>query len=235
MMFQNESKMGSSLSMTHDLTKLCYDLRIPVLLSGFSASPYFKVESDKLRALLSCFSTPAKYWERLPSTNKKLALFHLKRVPLGLVKGQLVKYKVAGGGIGYVDAPAIHVASFIWDFNSTYRKKLNLKNDLLRKVFASRSDHSYAALNRKWLPIPFQPRDFYMMYSWKRLDDKRLVIWCWDCNTADYASMCHSNAIKSNKVVRGGNCSIMLFEEVDKEGRKITKFSLISILDMGGR
>ena len=58
MMFQNESKM--SPGMQFDVTKLCYDLRIPALLSGYSASTYVKDENDKLRILLGCFTTPAK-------------------------------------------------------------------------------------------------------------------------------------------------------------------------------
>ena len=73
--------------------------------------------------------------------------------------------------------------------------------------------------NRKWLPTPFYPRDFYLKFNWKRLDQKRVVIFCYDCTDEEYNQKIENMAkrdppVNSNKIVKGGNTTVMLLEEV---------------------
>ncbi|GMH62600.1 hypothetical protein TrST_g11269 [Triparma strigata] len=218
--------------------KPSYNPNFPAMFAGHSQSPYTALEERRLKGLIDTLVTPAKYWVRIP-TKANLSIFNLTRVPISVVQGALVKYKYSGGAIGFVSAPLVHTASFIWDFNTQYRQKLNMKNDLVREVTLSDSDHSYKVLNRKWLPTPFYPRDFYTTFNWKRLDQKRVAIFCYDNSNEDYDEMLRAMGrrnppVNSSKVVKGGNTTIMLLEEIEKGEEMFTKISMVSVIDVGG-
>ena len=116
-----------------------------------------------------------------------------------------------------------------------------MKNDLIREVTLSDdSDHSYKVLSRKWLPTPFYPRDFYTTFNWKRLDQKRVAIFCYDNSNEDYEEMLRAIGrrnppVNSSKVVKGGNTTIMLLEEVSD--RRLRQFCVLhcSNLSFGSR
>ncbi|GMI02908.1 hypothetical protein TrLO_g14095 [Triparma laevis f. longispina] len=226
----------------HPGSKPCYEPGYPLMFASKSQSPYTALEEKKLKGLTDTLATPAKFWVRIP-TRSNLSIFNLTRVPISVVQGSLVKYKYSGGAIGFVPAPLVHTASFIWDFNTEYRQKLNMKNDLVRECEHSEtSDHSMKIFNRKWLPTPFYPRDFYLKFNWKRLDQKRVVIFCYDCTDEEYNQKIENMAkrgppVNSNKIVKGGNTTVMLLEEVDGKGggdEKATKISMASVIDIAG-
>eukprot|EP00520_Triparma_pacifica_P008868 CAMPEP_0118636836 /NCGR_PEP_ID=MMETSP0785-20121206/2841_1 /TAXON_ID=91992 /ORGANISM="Bolidomonas pacifica, Strain CCMP 1866" /LENGTH=1709 /DNA_ID=CAMNT_0006528001 /DNA_START=559 /DNA_END=5688 /DNA_ORIENTATION=- len=219
--------------------KLCYNPYFIMMFEHYSQSRYSKVEEKFLKSLLECACTPSSYWSRCDYKNIPYLIYELKRIPLSLMKGS-PKNTFAAGGVGIIDAPMCHVASFLWDFNTDYRKRINIKSDLIRKIvpMTKQSDHSITYFVRKWLPPPLSPRDFYLYQNWKRLDEKRIVIFHYDRDDGSYEEEIQklSDRLRNQGAVRGHVHGITILEEYNDENDcKIkTKMSVISVINANG-
>jgi hypothetical protein len=217
---------------------LAYNPYFIMMFEQHSKSRYTRLEERVLRWLLECACTPSSHWSRCDYKNIPYLIYELKRVPTPLMKGS-PKTTFAAGGIGTISAPMCHVAAFLWDFNSDYRIQKN-SGDIFRKLVPMRkdtqNDHNYTLWVRKWLPPPLSARDFYLVSAWKRLDERRIVIFVYDRDDGSYEEETNKlpEKFKRQEAVRASNHAIYILEESKDENGVKTKLSLISVINAKG-
>jgi len=91
---------------------------------------------------------------------------------------------------------------------------------------------------RKWLPPPLAPRDFYMYFAWKRLDERRIVIWSFNGAESEYNKIIFTNPALQNQTAVRSKCNqLVVFEELppSSPGEQIkTKMHYFITMDFGG-
>lgn len=210
-----------------------------MMFEQYSKNRYTRLEERVLKWLLECACTPSSHWSRCDYKRLPFLIYELKRVPVTLIKGS-PKTTFAAGGIGTVQAPMCHVAAFLWDFNTDYRIMKNGHSDVFRKLVPMKknlqTDHNYTLFVRKSLPTPLSPRDFYQNSAWKRLDDKRIVIFAYDRDDGSYEEECSKlpDKFRNQEAVRASAHSIYILEEFENSEGVKTKLSFISVINSRG-
>jgi len=228
----------------HRLPALCYPPSLLLTFATYSTVPYSHTDTRSIAALLDCLLTPSIYWSSLNHHSEtRFKMFELKRIPITVLKAASVhvtasKNTYGGGAIGIINAPCNHVASFLWDTCSDYRRALNARSDLARKITHRKNDHHQRFFVRTWVPPPMTPRDVCTNFLWKRLDEKRVVIVGVPALGVEYQKDVEALGMKGkeSQTIRAQNWFVVCLEEYEDDTTHTnkTKMSFVTIMDSGG-